>query len=143
MQSFKEFFYRKILQESADQLLFEYEVYRLIPGTKNSYRQDSGNTNTLTQQHSHVFAKSHGKVAQLYAVNIDGSGRDGSSGTAISSLHADYFRSLGYSIPTNNILESIGSTRLELGDYTVLILDDSSEDATQRFIRLLTEGQST
>ena len=78
--------------------LFEHETYKLIPGTNNSYRTDAGNTNTQTIKHSHVFAKPKGSGSELFSVNIDGSGHDGSSGTEISSSHANYFRSIGYEI---------------------------------------------
>ena len=139
--SFKEFYYRRLLCESADRLLLEFEVYRPIPGTKNSYRQDSANTNTLTQQHSHVFAKPRGGGKQLYAVNFDGSGHDGSSGTRISDVHADYFRSQGYSIPTDNILESLAATDIESHDYSLLILDDTPLSSTERFLSLLNEDK--
>ena len=139
MMSFKEFFYRRLLCESTDKLLLEFKVYRLIPGTKNSYRQDSANTNTLTQQHSHVFARPRGSGKQLYAVNFDGSGHDGSSGTCISDVHADYFRGQGYSIRHDNILESLSSTDMESSDYSLLILDDTPPNDTERFLSLFNE----
>jgi len=125
MVSFKEFYYRRLLCESTDNLLLEYEVYRPIPGTKNSYRQDSANTNTLTDQHSHIFAKPRGGGKQLFAVNFDGSGHDGSSGICISDIHAEFFRGKGYLIPTDKILESMNAAEIESSDYTLLILDDT------------------
>src|SRR6266480_5519887 len=95
MKTFKEF-----LRESADKdqafrervLLFEHEVYKRIPGSRNSFRTDPSNTNTMTMRHSHVYAKPKGRGKEVYAVNIDGSGHDGFSGTAIPALHADHFR---------------------------------------------------
>lgn len=105
--------------------LFEHKVYKQIPGTKNSYRPDSGDTNTLTQDHAHVFAKPEGKGKQLYAVNYDGSGHDGSSGAQISKTHADYFRSIGYDIKPDNILESINVTELSEGSYSIIVLEDA------------------
>lgn len=42
MISFKEFFSRKLLFESSGGLLFEHEIYKIIPRTKNSYRRDAG-----------------------------------------------------------------------------------------------------
>ncbi|GAB6057107.1 hypothetical protein JCM31598_02240 [Desulfonatronum parangueonense] len=52
----------------------------MIPGTKNSYRVDPENITTRTIKHSHVYAKPKGEGKFIYAVNIDGSGHDGSSG---------------------------------------------------------------
>jgi len=104
MMSFKEFMAK---QEATEKLLLEYECYQLIPGTRNSYRQDKINTSTQTQKHSHIYAKPKGSGKELYAVNIDGSGHDGASGKKIPDDHANYFRSIGYSILPSNILEWI------------------------------------
>ena len=87
--------------------LLEHSTYKRLPGTASSYRSDAPNTNTKTQRHSHVYAKPNGKGKQLYAVNVDGTGHDGSSGTQIPQAHADHFRSIGYEIPLDNILESL------------------------------------
>jgi hypothetical protein len=127
MKTFKEF-----LRESADKdqafrarvRLFEHEVYKRIPGAKSSFREDPGNTNTMTLRHSHVFAKPKGGGGQLYAVNIDGSGHDGSGGTSIPATHADFFRSKGYTIPVNNVLESLDPNSLQKGECTLMILLD-------------------
>ena len=43
-----------VLQEITQ--LFEQKVYKTIPGTKDTYREDPGNTNTLTMRHSHTYA---------------------------------------------------------------------------------------
>jgi hypothetical protein len=125
VKTFKEF-----LRESADKdgafrervQLFEHEVYKRIPGTQNSFRADPGNTNTMTLRHSHVYAKQKGRGAELYAVNIDGSGHDGSSGTAISATHADFFRSKGYTIPETNILEILDPDLLQKDQFTLVVL---------------------
>ena len=85
--------------------LLEHGTYKEIPGTKSSYRKDSANTNTNTQQHVHVYAKPKGKGKEIYSLNKDGSGHDGHSGKQIPKAHADYFRSLGYDVKENNILE--------------------------------------
>jgi hypothetical protein len=125
-QRFKEY-----LRESAAQnrtfrewvQLFEHEVYKPIPGTQNSYRSDPSNTNTMTLRHSHVYAKPKGRGKELYAVNFDGSGHDGFSGTAIPARHADFFRSLGYSIPDTNILESLDLDVLEEEAFSLTVLE--------------------
>jgi hypothetical protein len=127
MKTFKEF-----LRESADKdnafrervLLFEHEVYKRIPGTQNSFRSDSGNTNTMTLRHSHVYAKPKGRGGEVYAVNIDGSGHDGSSGMAIPARHADFFRSKGYTIPETNILESLDPDSLQEDQFTLVVLQE-------------------
>jgi hypothetical protein len=105
--------------------LFEHETYKSIPGTKSSYRQDTRNVTTNTLKHSHVYAKSNGGGNELYAVNTDGSGHDGSSGVEISSKHADYFRSLGYKINPNNILESIDLDKINNSIYSLIIIENA------------------
>ena len=104
--------------------LFEHEVYKRIEGPNGSYREDPANTNTLTQKHAHVFAKPNGKGGQLYSVNFDGSGHDGSSRTTLSTSHADFFRAKGYDIPTNNILESLDVASLDANGYELILLVD-------------------
>lgn len=126
-KSFKQFLKEledkdKALRSRVD--LFEHVLYKRLPGSNNSYRQDAGNTNTMTVRHSHVYAKLNGKGAQLYAVNWDGSGHDGSSGLTIPATHADHFRSLGYAIPDTNILESVDIDAIDEGDYSLLIVED-------------------
>jgi hypothetical protein len=108
---------------SYSMLLFEHERYKRMPGTQQSYREDPGNTNTMTLRHSHVFAHQKGRGRELYAVNIDGSGHDGSSGTAIPTAHADFFRSKGYQIPDTNILESLEWDALDPDQFTLLVLE--------------------
>lgn len=127
MKTFKQFLAASAQEDSgATQLvqLFEHEVYKLIPGTKNSYRTDSGNANIKTIRHSHVYAKPKGGGSELYSVSINGSGHDGSSGKAIPSAHADYFRSLGYEINSNNILESLELGKIDESSYTLLLLEN-------------------
>jgi hypothetical protein len=105
--------------------LFEHQVYGLIPGSRNSYREDPGNTNTLTQRHAHVYAKPNGGGKQLYAANFNGSGHDGSSGIEIPGAHADFFRQKGYDIPMNNILESIQLEALDEATHFIYIFRDA------------------
>ena len=105
--------------------LFEHEVFGRIPGSRNSYVEHPGNTNTLTLKHSHVYAKPQGQGKQLYAANVNGTGHDGSSGIEISKSHADFFRSKGYEIPPSNILEGINYELLEEQKHFVYILSDA------------------
>ena len=104
-------------------LTLEHLTYKDIPGTRNSLRIDPQNTNTLTQRHAHVYAKPKGSGKQLYSVNMDGSGHDGSSGVVIPASHADYLRSLGFTIPDNLSLESLDFESLSSGLYEVCILN--------------------
>ena len=55
-------------------------------------------------------------------MNIDGSGHDGSSGTAIPASHADFFRSKGYAIPDDNILESLDPDSVEADKFSLTVL---------------------
>lgn len=105
-------------------LALEHHTYKNISGTKNSVRLDAQNTNTLTQRHAHVYAKPNGGGKQLYSVNIDGSGHDGSSGNVIPASHAEYLRSLGFTIPVNLTLESLDIASLSSELYEICILDD-------------------
>lgn len=104
--------------------LCEHETYRRILGSSSSYRQDAGNTNSKTQRHAHVYARLHGDGSELYSVNFDGSGHDGSSGTTISTAHAEYFRSIGYNINPDNVLESLFAAQLEPKTCCIVLLED-------------------
>ena len=113
---------RQSIADANRQQLDEHHVYRQFPGEKTSYRIDSGNTSTLTQRHAHVYAQPGGKGRQLYAVNIDGSGHDGSSGIELSSSHADFLRGKGFDIPTTNIIEQLDHDSLGQG-YRLILLE--------------------
>ena len=127
MKTFKQYLAENKREEALSKLtdLFEHEVYKQIPGTINSYRQDSANTNTKTQRHSHVYAKANGVGNELYSVNVSGSGHDGSSGIIIPSGHADFFRSKGYDIKPDNILESLDVEQLQEGAYHLVLLEEA------------------
>lgn len=125
MKSFKEFVKEK--EESIELIeLFEHQTYKNIPGTKSSFREDPGNTNTMTQQHAHTYAKPKGRGAQLYSVNLDGSGHDGSSGLSIPTTHADFFRSKGYEIDKSGILESINLADLDPKKFELITLNEEN-----------------
>jgi hypothetical protein len=113
---------RQSMADANQICLDEHHVYRRFPGEKTSYRIDSGNTSTLTQRHAHVYAQPEGKGRQLYAVNIDGSGHDGSSGTEISSSHADFLRGQGFDIPTTNIIEQLDHASLG-NSYRLILIE--------------------
>jgi len=122
--------YRRLTEElkienlKSLSLALEHETYKNKPKTKNSYRQDAQNRNTSTQKHAHVYAKPKGKGQQLYAVNIDGSGHDGSSGMVIPFAHAKYFNNLGYEIPSNLTLESMDFNQLNSDEFEICMLEE-------------------
>lgn len=115
-----------IREKKLTELFFalEHHTYKTIPGTRNSLRVDSENTNTMTQRHVHVYAKPNGGGKQLYSVNLDGSGHDGSSGKVIPASHADHLRNLGFTIPDNLALESLDFEFLSPELYEICILSD-------------------
>ena len=116
--------YKKNLEDLT--LTLEHVTYKNIPGTSSSVRHDKGKTSTKTQDHAHVFAKRNGQGKQLFAVNMDGTGHDGSSGTKISARHAEYLRGAGYIIPDNLTLESLSYESIDKGNFEFLVL---TEDA--------------
>lgn len=118
MMSFKEYFEKEQVGKEDKQViniveipnsqnsLLEYQTYKPILGTKQSYRED--NTNAKTQQHVDVYAQLKGKGKELYSVNIDVTGHDGNHGKKIPSKYADFLRGKGYAIRANNIIENEG-----------------------------------
>lgn len=130
MKRFRDFL-SEVKQERAREakltelsLALEHLTYKNIPGTRNSMRVDAANTNTLTQRHAHVYAKPNGEGKQIYSVNLDGSGHDGSSGTVIPAKHAEHLRGLGFDIPANLTLESLDVDVLRPELYEICILGD-------------------
>ena len=105
-------------------LSLEHHTYKEIPGSTNSYRLDPPRTSAMTQRHAHVYAKRGGSGKELYSVNIDGTGHDGSSGTLIPAKHADFFRTQGFNISMTNSLESIDFNSEIDDEYVLLLLED-------------------
>lgn len=125
MKTYAEFAAEKKQREEAVSewiKLYEHETYKPVPGSKSSYRVDYGAKNARTVKHSHVYAKPKGEDQEIYVVNVGGSEHDGSSGIEIPTAHADYFRSLGYDIDSENTLESLDSARMDPDTYELLIL---------------------
>lgn len=114
------------LHEKISELVvaLEHNTYKMLPGTRNSYRIDAQNTRTKTQRHAHVYAKHSGGGKQLYSVNVDGSGHDGSSGTIIPMSHAQYLRSLGFEIPDNLSLESLDYSDVDPVSFEWCVLEE-------------------
>ncbi len=107
--AFKEYIVETIVFESKEQkpfleqqLILEWEQYKNIPKTNLTYRYDTGNTNTKTKDHIHVFAKNN----QLYAINIDGTPHDGST-AKLGGKEVKFLKSIGFTPPANGILEWI------------------------------------
>jgi len=121
IKTFEEFMLEDIKLKKI--LLCEHKIYKNINGTKKSYREDSENTNSNTQKHVHVYAKRNGNGKELYSVNIDGTGHDGSRGKEISKKEADFFRDKGYKINLNNLLESIDFEQMTLENYQFIIIE--------------------
>ncbi|MDD4963627.1 MAG: hypothetical protein PHI11_06890 [Gallionella sp.] len=88
--------------------------YDRVPKTQMSVRFDNGKTNKMTKDHAHVFARPNGQGKELFAVNIDGSGHDGSSGKAIPRKVGEFLKDKGYAMPLNLVIESMSlSSALE------------------------------
>jgi hypothetical protein len=127
--SFKEFLYDKKIKEVLDkaksgeyrenyietivfkkvpekifesQLILEWEQYKKIPKTNLVYRYDSGNTNTKTQDHIHVYYDDN----QLYSINRSGTPHDGSK-AQLSKKEMKFLKSIGFTPPADGILEWI------------------------------------
>ena len=124
---FKEFMKEQEREQTIQNLTvaLEHQTYKQIPGTNNSFREDPPNTNTKTQRHAHVYAKRSGGGKELYSVNLDGSGHDGSSGITIPKSHAEFLRGKGYEIPPTCTLESITLDPSVDHGYELIILEDS------------------
>ncbi len=71
-----------------------------------------------------IISKQH--LGQLYSLNTNGSGHDGSSGIEIPQTHADFFRGLGYEIDQSNILESIELSCLDPNKYELVTLNEEN-----------------
>jgi hypothetical protein len=99
----------------------ERASYQRVDKTQMSVRFDKGNTNKKTQDHAHVFARPEGKGKQLFAINVDGTGHDGSSGEPIPKRVGDFLKKKGYEIPLNFVVESI-SVPLALEDRFIVFI---------------------
>jgi len=101
---------------SGNKLILEWEQYKNIPKTNFNYRYDTGNTNTKTSDHIHVFSKNN----QIYAINIDGTPHDGSK-ARLGSKEVKFLKSIGFTPPANGLLEWI--TLDSAQEYTAINID--------------------
>lgn len=128
MKTFKQFYSEDEEEKTGERIqLFEYQIYKSIPGLRNSYRTDAENITTMTLKHAHVYAKPNGRGTELYSVNIDGSGHDGSSGKVIPKSHVEFFRKQGYNIKPDNILGCFLLSSLDTKNYKLIILTEENE----------------
>ncbi|HEY0681789.1 MAG TPA: hypothetical protein VGD45_05640 [Steroidobacter sp.] len=92
-------------ERTTYEVILEWDPYQSIPGRKETYREDKASTHKHPKKHVHVFAGRGKKRKQLYSINEDGTGHDGSRGKRVDDAIADFFRSKGYTIPEDNILK--------------------------------------
>lgn len=83
-----------------NKLILEWEQNKKIPKTNLIYRYDTGNTNTKTNDHIHVFLDNN----QIYAINIDGTPHDGSK-AKLGSKEVTFLKNIGFTPPPDGILE--------------------------------------
>ena len=86
----------------TEKLLLEYQKYKNIPKTNFKYRFDAGNTNTKTKDHIVIFAN---KNQELYAINRDGTGHDGSKGIKVPNKILKFLPTIGFKPPKDGIIE--------------------------------------
>ncbi|WP_186031417.1 hypothetical protein [Burkholderia gladioli] len=110
---------------AAATISLEHFTYERIPGTNRSVRFDRGDPDKRTKDHAHIFAKQGGQGAELFSVNYDGTGHDGSRGTVVPKKIADFLLQRNYRIPDNLTLESIDLDAVELGDWEIFVVLDS------------------
>jgi len=114
------------LSEKVSLLGLEYIAesndYQRIPKTQMSARFDKGDTNKSTKDHAHIFAKQNGQGKQLLAINIDGTGHDGSSGKTIPKKVGDFLKTNGYIVPLNYVVESISISEALEDTFIILIV---------------------
>lgn len=84
-------------------LLVEHKLYKKIPRTNRFFRYDTGNSNTATDDHIHVY---DGKNSQLYAINRPGTSHDGSK-AVLGKKEIMFLRGMGFTVPDDGILEWI------------------------------------
>ena len=117
--------------EADTKFILEHKVYQDIPGASLSYRFDNPRKNSkgdfLGQPHVHVYAKPKGNGKELYSINADGSGHDGSSGKKVHPYVADHFRGHGFNIKPDNILECVDIALVTPQNYTIVRVQILSE----------------
>lgn len=98
------------------------EKYTQIPGTTFYYRKDVpfGEHRKGNQIHYHFFTKD-GK--ELFAINQDGTAHDGCHGIIIPQEIVDFLRQKGFTIPKNNLIESVEKFFNWSPNSRILLLD--------------------
>jgi hypothetical protein len=103
-------------------LLIEHEKYQGFRKTTNRFVKHPANSDIPVQAHYHVYPK-NGKL-EIYSVNMDGTAHHKKNrGYEVPKKEADELRSLGVSIPPDNIIENrqIDFTNIELDQILLLI----------------------
>ncbi len=103
--------------------------YERISGTNRSIRFDKGDPAKNTKHHAHIFAQQNGKGGELFSVNCDGTGHDGSKGKAVPKKVAEFLRKRDYKIADNLALESIDLEAVELGGWEIVIVAEADTPA--------------
>jgi hypothetical protein len=88
---------------SNKSILREHELYKSIPKSTFKFRIDKAYPQFNIQRHIHIYDK---KGNEIYSVNFDGTGHDGHHNELLSNTIADFLRDLGFSIRSNNLIES-------------------------------------
>ena len=103
----------------------EHHKYERIPGTNRSVRFDRGDPGKCTEDHAHIFAQRGGQGTELFSVNCNGTGHDGSRGEVVPKKVADFLQQRGYRIPANLTLESIDFEVVEPGGWGIVVVLDT------------------
>ncbi|MBL0308945.1 MAG: hypothetical protein IPP77_04490 [Bacteroidetes bacterium] len=86
-------------------LLTEHKQYTQFQNTTNRHTRHPENTTIPVKAHYHIVPSNSNK--ELYAVNVDGTAHHKKNrGHIVPKKEADELRTLGVTIPTNNIIES-------------------------------------
>jgi hypothetical protein len=106
---------------SITALLTEHKQYGQIPKTTYTWRYDSGNTNTKTQDHIHVYLKGN----EVFAINRNGTGHDKSKGLKmqLSTKQKYFLNTIGFAVPQNGILEFVDLEKTKKYQAYTILLD--------------------
>lgn len=100
-------------------LLLEHRCYVLVAKGK-AYREVSADDLIGARIPSRIYARAKGRKKLLYAVDIKGKDGGGLPPKKILPKHANYFRSRGYKIPRNNLLECLSMAALNGSDFEII-----------------------
>lgn len=82
------------------------------------------------QPHYHFYDRNR----QLFAINKDGTAHDDSHGCKINNKIASFMKSVGYVVPSNNIIESTDLTNSRSGVFfTIQFIQNPDDIETERY----------